>query len=35
MLEFADGLLMDFDEALWHTTVEKVTVNTDENMVFR
>ncbi|MPM71297.1 hypothetical protein SDC9_118261 [bioreactor metagenome] len=35
VLEHNDGLQVDFDEGLWNATVEAVTVQADENMVFR
>ncbi len=35
MLEYADGLLTDFDEGLWNATIEKVTAQLDGSMIFR
>ena len=35
MLEKADGVLTEFDEGVWNTTVETVTVQVDGSMVFR
>ena len=35
MLEHIDGLLTEFDEGLWNTTVEKVTVQVGGIIVFR
>lgn len=35
MLEQADALLTEFDEALWNATVENVTVLHDGSMVLR
>ena len=34
MLEHADGVLTGFDEGLWNATVEAITVQDDESIVF-